>query len=232
MEILIYILRCLFMLLVTWAAIRSIGKKSIAEMTAYDLAAIILLANIAAEPLVYKIPSKAAIGVFAITLATVFIGWLSLRRFFYNVDNKPSVVVYRGQILDRVLRKNRLNIPLLLSELRAKGYQNLSDIAYAIIEPNGKLSVIPRAEARPLTPKDMNLPVSPVNLSYSLILDGKVNHANLANPLKKDMDWLTKQLEKLNATDPREILIAQIDSSGQMYVVAKDHRERDIPVIQ
>ena len=76
MEILTYIVRCLFMLLVAWAAIRSIGKKSIAEMTAYDLAAIILIANIAAEPLVYKISSKAAIGVCAITLGVICIGWL------------------------------------------------------------------------------------------------------------------------------------------------------------
>jgi len=229
MEILVYAARCLFMLLVTWAGIRLIGKKSIAQMTTYDLSAVFLLTTVASEPLVFKVPSKATVGVAVITAAAVFLGWLSLRRVFYNVDKSPAIVVHQGQIRDDILRRNRMNIPLLLSELRIMGYQDLSDVAYAIIEPNGKLAVIPTADARPLTPRDMNIPVSPVNLAYPLILDGEVIGPNLTGHLHKDMKWLSEQLSKVNAGDPHQILIAQIDSGGKLYVNAKDDRRPDIP---
>lgn len=93
MNVVIYILRCITMLLVTWTGVRLIGKKSIAEMTSYDLAAIMLLTTVAAEPLVYKISSKATVGVFPILIATFFLGYLSLKKFFYNIDSKPSIVI-------------------------------------------------------------------------------------------------------------------------------------------
>lgn len=128
-------------------------KKSIAEMTSYDLAAIMLLTTVAAEPLVYKIMSKATVGVFAILVATVFLGNLSLKKFFYNIDAKPTIVITEGKIIEKELKKSRMNVPLLLSELRIKGYQNVSDVKYAIIEPSGKLSVIPDPQASPVYSK-------------------------------------------------------------------------------
>ena len=221
MDAIVYMLRCIVMLLVTWTGVRLIGKKSIAEMTSYDLAAIMLLTTVAAEPLVYKISSKATVGVFTIVIATLFLGSLSLRKFFYNIDSKPRVIIAEGNVIERELRKARMNLPLLMSELRVKGYQNVSDIQYAIIEPDGKMSVIPKSQVSPITPKDMAIPTNPVNLSFHLIIDGEVDDKNLKF-IHKDREWLSNQLKAFNVKEVEEVLLAQYDSSGQIFVNLKN----------
>ena len=229
MEIIVYTIRCIIMLLVSWTGVRLIGKKSIAEMTSYDLAAIMLLTTVAAEPLVYKVTSKATVGVFAILIATVFLGKLSLKKFFYNIDSSPTVVISEGIIIERELKKARMNVPLLLSELRIKGYQNVSDVKYAIIEPSGKMSVIPKSQVSPITPKQMGIPTPPVNLSLPLIIDGEVDEVNLAF-LQKDRKWLLEQLKAFSIGNFDEVLLAQYDSSGQLFVNSKN-TEIKIPQI-
>ncbi|WP_421378176.1 DUF421 domain-containing protein [Bacillus salacetis] len=221
MAITAYLIRCVFMFLVTWAAVRLIGKKSIANMTSYDLAAIMLLTTVAAEPLVYKIPSKAFTGVFAITIVTILVGMLSLKKFFYNIDSRPLIIVANGQIQEKELKNSRMNIPLLMSELRLKGYQNIADVEYAIIEPSGKLSVIPRSKARPVQPSDLSIQASPVSMAFPLIIDGEVNQNNLRF-LQKDENWLNNQLRTFSVKDVREVLFAQMDGQGQFHIIHKN----------
>ncbi len=217
------------MLIVTWTGVRFIGKKSIAEMTSYDLAAIMLLTTVSAEPLVYKITSKATVGVFSIMIASVFLGALSLKRFFYNIDSKPTIIIMEGKIIEKELKRSRMNVPLLMSELRIKGYQNVSDVKYAIIEPDGKMSVIAKSQVSPVTPKDMGIPTAPVNLSFPLILDGVVEEKNL-DFLQKDRKWLADQLKAFEVGDFEDVLLAQYDSSGQIFVNTKN-KEMKIPNI-
>lgn len=121
------------MFLVTWVAIRIIGKKTIAQMTAYELAGILLLSTAAAEPLVYKIPSKAVVGAFPLALATVFIGWLSFKKPLYNIHNRPTIVITNGKIDKAALKEGKINLPFLLSQLRLQGYFKVPDIEFAII---------------------------------------------------------------------------------------------------
>lgn len=229
MNTIIYILRCSIMLLVAWTGVRLLGKKSISEMTAYDLAALLVLSNVAAEPLVYKVASKATVGVFTLVLIALLLGSLSLKRFFYNIDSKPIIVIADGKIIERVLRKARMNVPLLMSELRIKGYQNVSDIKYAIIEPSGKMSVIPSSQVSPVTPKEMGIPTSPVNLSFPLIIDGEIDEKNLTF-IKKDRKWLLEQLQAFEVGRFDEVLLAQYDSTGQLFVNVKN-REIETPDI-
>jgi len=182
-----------------------IGTKLI---TAYDQPAL---------GAVYKIVSKATVGVITITIVTFLIGKLSLNRYFYNVDTSPVVLVSQGTIIDKELKKAKLNTPLLMSELRIKGYQNISDIAYAILEPTGKMSVIPKSQSRPIQPSDMAIPAAPVNLSFAVIIDGEIIEDNLSY-LNKDEAWLKDQLRAFNVSNIEDVFYAQIDSQGQLHV--------------
>ncbi|UOQ45009.1 DUF421 domain-containing protein [Halobacillus salinarum] len=221
MEATAYITRCVFMLIVTWTAIRLIGKKSISNMTSYDLAAIMLITTVAAEPLVYKIPSKSTIGVITLTISTILLGFISLKKFFYNIDSLPVIVVANGSIVEKSLKNARMNIPLLLSELRLQGYQNIADVQFAIIEPNGKLSVVPKSQARPLQPSDIHLPPSSVSLSFPLVIDGKIIHENLAF-LNQNEAWLMSQLKAFTVTTLNDVLLVQMDGQRQMQVIKRD----------
>jgi uncharacterized membrane protein YcaP (DUF421 family) len=229
MEILVYIIRCIMMLIVTWTGIRIIGKKSLAETTSYDLAAILVLANIAAEPLVYKVTSKATLGIITVVITTAIIGLLSLNKFLYNLDTNPILLIADGKIIKKNLKKIRMNIPLLMSELRIKGYQNISDVEFAIVEPNGKLSVIPKSTARPIQPTDLAIATSPTQLSFPLIIDGQLNKKNWSY-LNKDESWLKQQLQAFGIEKIEDVLLAQIDSTGQIHIYPQK-KEIKIPEI-
>ncbi len=229
MDVVLYILRCIFMLLVAWVGVRLIGKKSVSEMTSYDLVASILLVTVAAESLINTELHQVTVGIFAIAMATIFLGSLSLKNFLYNINSKPTIIIAEGKIVEKELKKVRMNLPILLSELRIKGYQNVSDIRYAIIEPSGKMSVIPRSQVSPVTPKEMGIPTAPVNLSFPLIIDGEVDDRNLAF-IQKDRQWLLDQLQAFEVGKIEEVLLAQYDSSGELFVNVKN-REIKTPNI-
>nr|WP_243096929.1 DUF421 domain-containing protein [Thermohalobacter berrensis] len=124
-------------------------------------------------------------------------------------------------MLKKELKKVRMNIPLLISELRQKGYQKVADVEYAILEPNGELSVIPKAQARPVQPSDLAITPSPTVLSFPIIIDGKLNDENLKY-LNKDKKWLMTQLKAFNVEKIEDVLLAQVDSTGQLYVDKRD----------
>lgn len=213
----VYIIKCILMLLITWLGIRIIGKKSIAQMTGYELAGILLLSTVAAEPLVYKIVSKAFTGVLTLTLATVFIGWISLKPRLYNIDSKPDVIVAKGKVMKDVLRKNKMNMSFLMSMLRLQGYASLSEVEYALVEPNGNISVLPKSQERPVKPKDLKIQTSFEGLALPIILDGHLIKENLKYA-HFDEKWLNKQLKKNGVSQISEVLIAQLDSSGSLSV--------------
>ncbi len=217
MEIIIYAVRCIFMFLVIWLGIRILGRKSIAQTTSYDLAGILLLSNVAAEPLVYKIPSKATEGVLVISLCLVLLGKLSLSKKFYNADQKPSVVIANGKIDKFELRKNNINVSFLLSQLRLKNISKVFDVEFAIIEPDGQLSVIAKSQERVIKPKDLKIDTKYEGLALPLIIDGEIQYRNLKYA-NLDINWLNNEIKKARASHIEDIFLAELDNQGQLYV--------------
>lgn len=193
------------------------------------LAAVMLITSVAAEPLIYKITSKAIVGVTVLIILSSIIGKLSLKSFFYKMDSKPILVITNGEIIEKGLKEAEMNIPLLLSELRVSGYNNVADIKYAYLEPSGRISVIPKPHASPVTPKMMNIQASPIHLMFPLIVDGEVEQTNL-NFLHKDEDWLLKQLKSQKIEDINNVLLAQYNTSGTLVINLK-HQEFNMPEI-
>lgn len=224
-----YIIRVIVMFLVTWTGIRLIGRKSLSEMTAYDLTALLLMTSIASEPLVYKITSKSIIGVTVLIILTSIVGNLSLTKFFYKIDSKPTIIIIDGKIMERDLRKAEISIPLLLSELRVNGYNDVSDIKYAYLEPSGKISVIPKSEVSPITPEIMGIKAPPIHLTFPLIINGEIEETNL-NFLQKDKQWLLNQLKNKKLNSVEDILLAQYNTSGKLVVNLKNE-EIELPEI-
>lgn len=217
MEFLAYAARCLVVALVAWLSVRIIGRRTIAQMTSYDFAAIMVISNVAAEPLVYKVASKALFGSLVVAVVSMLIGWLSLRKWFYNLDAKPGIVIANGRILHDELAKNRINLPFLLSLLRLAGYANVAEVEYAILEPTGNLSVLPKSQDRPVRPKDLKLDTAYEGLALPLILDGEVQYNNLKYA-KLSAAWLEGELRKAGCAGPGEVFLAELDSAGQLHV--------------
>jgi uncharacterized membrane protein YcaP (DUF421 family) len=215
------------MLLIAWLGIRIIGKKTIAQMTGYELAGVLLLSIVAAEPIAYKVASKALTGVLTLSLTTLFLGYLSLKTKIFNFDSKPGIVISNGIVLKDELKKNKMNVSYLISMLRQKGYFKISEIEYAIIEPNGNISVVPKSQERPIKPKDMKIPTPYEGLSLPLILDGNIVKQNL-NYSMLDEGWLVSQLNSSGITEVSDVLIAQLDTEGILHISTK-YEKYNIP---
>ncbi|WP_341805007.1 DUF421 domain-containing protein [Paenibacillus turpanensis] len=147
----------------------------------------------------------------------MLIGWLSLKKFLYNLDSKPSIVIMNGQIDRKALKHAQMNLPFFLSLLREKGIFNVSQVEYAIVEPNGTVSVIPTAQDRPVTPKDLQLQTHDGGIGLPLIIDGEVQITNLQYK-GLNTEWLENEIRKSGATQIKDVFLAELGPNGKLHV--------------
>ena len=230
MEIVSFLIRCIFVILSSWIGVRIIGKRSISQMTSYDLAALMILANVAAEPLVFKVTSKAFLGSMSIALISMALGYLSLNKKFYNFDMRPDIVVINGKVDKEALKRNRMNLPFLLSMLRVQGHTSLSDIEFAILESNGNLSVIPKSQNRPVTPKDLKIDTEYEGIPLPLIIDGEIQYNNLKYA-KLNVDWLNQEIKKNGVERIEQVFLAEIKTSGEISIDINSNNVRKPSII-
>lgn len=93
----------------------------------------------------------------------------------------------------------------------------MREIEYAILEPNGKLSVLKKPEYMPPTMTDLNIPLPPVALATTLISDGVIDEGNLQE-LGFSHAWLKEQIRKYNVTDPKDVFYAEWKADEGFYL--------------
>ncbi len=109
---------------------------------------------------------------------------------------------------------------MLLSELRLKNVFDISELKYAILEPNGHLSIIKKEEYRVVTSKDLNICAKPVSLPLVIINDGKLFEENLTR-VELNKEWLMNNLKMHNIDNISKVYLATIDDSKKLYVARK-----------
>ncbi len=115
--------------------------------------------------------------------------------------------------------------------LRIKGYPKVSDVEFAIIEPDGSLSVVPKSQSRPVTPKDLNIDTQYEGLALPLIIDGEIQDGNLKYA-NLDRNWLQQELKKVNISNAKEVFLAELDTQGKLYIdLYKDNNANKPPDI-
>ncbi|MET3699102.1 uncharacterized membrane protein YcaP [Bacillus oleivorans] len=204
--------------LVTIAVMRLMGKSSIVQMTPYDLVAIIIIGTIASEPLISTEfwPTLLALGI--IVVFHIVFSMLTLNqignRFFLG---EPTLIIKNGVILEDNLEKSHLSISQVLAILRSKGYPKVSDVEYALLEPIGEVSVIPKAENTPVTVGHMNIQIEDEGLPIAVIVDGRIQYRNL-KLLGLNKEWLMEELAKKNL-DPKDVIYGfASDKTKKLYI--------------
>ena len=216
----IYIIRSVIVIAGTWLVTNFIGKKSIAQLTPYEIAILFILSNVGAQPLVSIDTFKTAFGMVILGISIILISKVSLSKMFYGMNAEPAIVVSNGQIDRMQLKKNRMSIYSLLSMLRVQGYFKVEDVEYAILEPSGDLSVLPKVSARPITPEDLNFKPEQDTLSYAVIIDGDIKEHALAS-VQQTKEWLINELMAQYKTVSKDVLYAEADSQGNLFANIK-----------
>ncbi|MEK4268422.1 DUF421 domain-containing protein [Bacillus sp. FSL W8-0940] len=181
---------------IAYILFRIAGKKAVSQMTNFDLLLTFAIGTIISEPILTSSIGMAIYYALSFLIFYLCIEKLSLhnvwRRFLVV---SPTVLIRNGHIDEKGLKKERLTINELLGKLREKGYADPHDVDLALIEESGQVSVIPKSEARPVQPKDLNLQTARNFVPIPLILDGEIIEHNLKY-LQKTKEWLYVKLEE------------------------------------
>ncbi|MCM1042758.1 MAG: DUF421 domain-containing protein, partial [Corallococcus sp.] len=159
------------------------------------------------------------------TIVSLICGLISLksvkaRRF---IDGTPIVLIQDGKILYDRLKKSQMTVNSLLSECRYAGYFDLKDIDVAILETSGELSILPKAEAKPATVKDLGTEAEPSSLKANVIIDGEIMENNL-RAVGKDVKYLKDKLD--GGSQIKDVLLATLDNEGELTVYHKNMEPR------
>lgn len=194
------------------------GYRQISEMSFFDYAVGISIGSISAE-MATNIDLEWWKGITAMTfyaLVDIILSFVSQKsiRARKIISGQPIILIEKGKIIKNNLRKARIEINDLLTSARSNGYFNLSDIDYAIMETTGKISFMPVALKRQLTPQDFNFAPEAEGLYINVIIDGKIIENDLKNAkmTKKELkEQLARQNKKLD-----KILLATVDNKKQL----------------
>ena len=215
-SILIYI----FVLIV----MRLMGKREIGQLQPFELAIAIMIADLASIPMTDSgIPiTNGIISILGLLLMHLVISFLNVKSIKAReiICGKPTILIYRGKIDEKALKKERFTINELEERLRGNNIFNLGDVEYAILETSGQVTVIQKPEKRNTIPEDFNIIPDYEGIPYELVVDGKIMEKNL-QAIGKNYQWLKKQVEKFNMK-PEEALIVTYDAKGQIFCQKKE----------
>jgi len=143
---------------------------------------------------------------------------ITLRNLF---EGKPSLVIIKGVIDRQALKKNRTNINELLTLLRDKDVFSVREVEYALLEPNGSLTVLRKPEFDTPTLKDLSLPLNSKSLATLLVSDGIILKSDLLK-IGKNESWLKTILKQQGYDNIENILYAEWREEDGIYVIEKD----------
>ena len=220
---LITFIRSIFLYIIVLIVMRLMGKREIGQLQPFELAISIMIADLASTPMADAgIPlTNGIIPILALLVMHLVISMINIKSIKGReiLCGKPSILIYRGRIDEKMLRKERFTVNELEERLRGSNVVNIGDVEYAILETSGQVTVIQKPEKKNVTVEDLGLKSEYEGLAYDLVLDGKVMYENL-KILKKDYQWLEKQVVKFGIK-PEQALIVTLDGKGQIFCQEK-----------
>jgi uncharacterized membrane protein YcaP (DUF421 family) len=167
-------------------------------------------------------------GLIAYLVSILTMKSIILRRFFMGA---PTILIQKGKILEKNLKKVKFDVNDLLEECRSEGYFDISEIEYALMESKGTLSILPKGEYKQINIKDMNIKPKEQNLTANIIIDKKIMHNNLKN-MEKTEKWLKQKLKEKGYKTTNKILLATLDNNEKLTIYEKNEEEKPINILE
>lgn len=221
------------MYLTVLVLMRIMGKREVGQLSLFDFVVAIMIAETAAIPLSEVsvplshgiVPIMSLVGL-QMVLAFTALKWQAARRL---IDGTPSIIIEEGRLLEKEMKRLRYNMDDLMGQLREQSIFSLETVEYAMLETNGKLSVILKSDRRPVKPQDLGIAPPYEGLPIPLVYDGKVQKENLALAAK-DLAWLEKTLARDHQCEIAGVLFAAYDpATGALCVFKKGELKKTPP---
>ena len=220
---LIAFVRSVILYLVLIFVVRLMGKRQLGEMEPMEFVVSILIADLASVPMQDSgIPLLSGLIPILIVLAIELLlsvgiyHSVHLRRVFCG---KPVILIEHGKLLQKNMKKTRVNPDELTEFLRIQGIVDITTVKYAILETNGAISTLLYPKYEPAAAKDAGVQLDELQLPITLISGGKLLKHNL-KLLGKTQSWLDEQLKNYNCT-ARSVYLMTAEPGGKLYLSIK-----------
>lgn len=207
---------------------RLMGKRQIGELEISDLVTTFLISEIASLPITdSEIPlSHAIIPIITLLALEVAISTFLSKfpRFKFLFSARPSTIIRDGILQKKALEDARMSFDELFSQLRQQGFDDISEIKYAILEQNGSLTVIQKAACKPPTAGQLGLTPSETGLFHIIIERGRINSHGI-----KEIGYGKEKLISIlkeNGYEVKEIYLMMINDAGDIRIIPNERLSR------
>ncbi len=195
-----------------------IGHKQMAQLDFFDYITGITIGSIAAELAIdlespwKPLAAMVIYGFVALGLTIIAHKCPKLRKY---INGTPTIIMDNGKIYRENMKKSKLELSEFMVLCRQEGYFDLNEIETAVFEYNGKITILPKSQKRPLTPEDMNMSPKKAAICIEIIMDGRILHENIKR-LGLDLIWLDKELKKQKYHSAKEIYLGICDDKHEL----------------
>ena len=186
------------------------GHKQVSQLDFFDYVCGITIGSIGAELATeLESPERPLIALLVYAAVSLLLSLLThkLPKTRKYINGTPTILMNNGKLCRKNLKKAKLDLSEFLLLCREQGYFDLEDIATAVFEHNGKLSILPKACAKPITATDLKIPTKATHIGIELVMDGRILGENLLRCGQNER-WLLSRLEAAGYHSAAEILLA------------------------
>lgn len=221
-EIIMIMVRSFLAILSLLVITRILGKKQISQLTIYDYVIGITMGSIAADSIVSLDEHfiNGIVALFSFGGFVLLLSYLAIKNKDVNLllNGKSVILMEKGEFNFDNLRKTKIPILKFIEQCRLKGYYDISQIDYAILETNGQISFLVKKEYQ--ITDDKNSKNKKQVYQFPLIVDGSIE-MDVLNEMGKDIDWLRRELKKQKVNDEAKLLLATIDDKKRIKIYRK-----------
>lgn len=204
-------------------AVRLMGKRQVGELKPHELVITILLSAVAVIPLEdNSMPlANCLVPILLFISMEIIVSVISMKSLWFRnlIQGRPIFIIRNGKLDQKKLKEMRFTIDDVVDALRQKDIFDLSEIEDAIIETNGTITVLPKAQYKPLTPNDVELPVKEKGIPITIVMDGKpVNEYFNEYKIKDNEIELVLQNVDMNI---EKIMLLTVDGNGNTFLIEK-----------
>ena len=203
-------IRTLIIYFLLTISLKIMGKRQIGELEVSELVSTLLVSEVAALPIADPdIPLLNAIipVLFIVSLEIIISSMKNKNKYIKKfVEGEPTFIIYKGKLRQKALEENRISINEFISELRLQGYADISEVNYAILESNGKISAFGKED----------------RLAHNIIVENDIK-TDVLKSLGYDKKWLKKRL----GNEKKKIFLMTVDDNGMTDIIYKDEKDEN-----
>jgi uncharacterized membrane protein YcaP (DUF421 family) len=224
MKVTISFIRTLLLYIVIIVAVRLMGKRQISELQTSELVVTLLISDIASIPMqdTGQPLASGLIPIAVLVMCEILISAIMLKstKFRKLICGRPIIVINDGKVNQIEMRRLRMTTEDLVEQLRQKDVFSFEDVAYAIVETNGKMSVIKKPDKEQPTAGMLGVALPDTGIETVVISDGVISDFSL-KLCNKSTDWLDGVLRGKNI-DADQIFIMTANRKGDFNIIKKD----------